>query len=399
MKPLTSSNKKNFFDVIVLGVGSMGSAACYYLAKQGMSVLGLEQFDIPNELSSHAGQSRLIRKAYYEQPDYVPLLERAYENWKHLETVTGLQVYYETGLLYFGRPGHPVMKGIHQSAEEYNIRLETLHEKELKERYPQINIPGDYENLFEPEAGFITPAKAISLYVSKAKEYGAVINANIKVTGWNKTAEGIAVQTAVGNYYAKKLVITAGPWAGKMLPGLFPALTVTRQMIAWVKPKKTEPFELGKLPCWVIADDDKPGIYYGFPVLPSDKFEGPTGFKLAHHYPGEITDPDTLNRLPSNDDESQLIDVLNKYFPGCYKSTVAMKACMYTNSPDENFIIDFLPGYEPDVIVATGFSGHGYKFASVVGEILSDLAMRGSSDLPIGFLNAKRFLTSFSLSL
>ncbi len=390
-------SNENFFDVIVLGVGSMGSSACYYLAKQGLRVLGLEQFDIPNELSSHAGQSRLIRKAYYEQPDYVPLLERAYENWKHLENITDSQIYHETGLLYFGKPSHPVMQGIHQSANEYHIRLETIHEKDLSERYPQINIPRSYESLLEPEAGFLTPGKAIGLYVAKATEYGAVFKTNIKIISWKKTADGITVQTDSGNFFAKKLVITAGPWAGKLLPAFSSSLTITRQMLAWVKLKKKAAFELGKLPCWIIAPDDKHGIYYGFPILPPDRFEGPTGFKLAHHYPGQITDPDTIDRLPTHDDEAVLIKALNKYFLGCYESTVTMKACMYTNSPDENFIIDFLPGYETEVIVATGFSGHGFKFASVVGEILCDLAMRGYSDLPIGFLNAKRFLTSSSL--
>ena len=150
-------------------------------------------------------------------------------------------------------------------------------------------------------------------------------------------------------------------------------------------------FALGKLPCWIIAEEDSPGIFYGFPLLSAGKFDGPVGFKLAHHYPGLITDPDTIDRAPSASDEAGLIRVLNQYFPDAYKRTVAIKACMYTNTPDEHFIIDFLPGYEQDVIVATGFSGHGFKFASVVGEILANLTLNGSTPLPINFLHAKRF--------
>ena len=379
------------FDVIVLGVGSMGSSTCYYLAKQGIKVLGLEQFDIPNEMSSHAGQSRIIRKAYFEHSDYVPLLERSYQNWKQLEDITGTQVYFKTGLLYFGKPGHLMMKGVNKSADKYNIRLDRLSSKDLREKYPQIKIPDDYEKLFEPEAGFITPERAILLYTEKALQCGAVIKTKVKVLQWNKTKDGIQVTTSAGNYFAKKLIITTGPWAGKMIPGLSSVLSVTRQVVAWVIPKNISLFELGNLPCWMIADDAIPGAYYGFPVLPADRFYGPAGFKLAHHYPGTISDPDTISRVPTIDDETNLVYALNKFFPDGYKTTQVMKTCMYTNTSDENFILDFLPGYNKDVVIATGFSGHGFKFASVVGEIMSDLAIKGNTALPIGFLNTKRF--------
>ena len=387
----TNNDEQRHFDVIVLGVGSMGSSTCYYLAKQGVKVLGLEQFDIPNELSSHAGQTRIIRKAYFEHPDYVPLLEKSYQNWKHLEDITGTQVYFKTGLLYFGNSNHPVMKGVHASANKYNIKLDTLSAKDMKTTYPQINISNDFEKLFEPEAGFITPERAILLYTDKALQNGAVIKTKIKVLEWRKTANGIEVTTSGGSYFANKLIITAGPWSGKMIKGLSSSLSVTRQVVAWVIPKNRSLFELGRLPCWIIADDTKPGIFYGFPILPVGKFSGPIGFKLAHHYRGAISDPDTISRIPTADDEANLVDALNKYFPDGYKATHVLKTCMYTNTPDENFILDFLPDYDKDVVIAAGFSGHGFKFASVVGEIMSDLALKGGTPLPIGFLNAKRF--------
>ena len=387
----SNNDEQRNFDVIVLGVGSMGSSTCYYLVKHGVKVLGLEQFDIPNELSSHAGQSRIIRKAYFEHPDYVPLLEKSYQNWKHLEDITGTQVYFKTGLLYFAKPDHLLMKGVHESANKYNIKLDTLSATDIKARYPQINIPDDCEKLFEPEAGFITPERAILLYTDKALQSGAVIKTKAKVVQWSKTTDGIEVTTSSGAYFAKKLIVAAGPWAGKMIRGLSSSLTVTRQMIAWVIPKNNSLFELGRLPCWMIVDDAKPGIFYGFPILPVGKFNGPIGFKLAHHYHGVISDPDTISRVSTADDEANLVDTLNKFFPDGYKATHSMKTCMYTNTPDENFIIDFLPNYDKDVIVAAGFSGHGFKFASVVGEIMSDLAVKGSTPLPIGFLNGKRF--------
>jgi sarcosine oxidase len=220
---------------------------------------------------------------------------------------------------------------------------------------------------------------------------GAVIKTNIKVLQWNKTSEGIEVRTNAGIYFAKKIIITAGPWTGKIIQDLSSTLKVTRQILAWVIPKNNSLFELGRFPCWMGVDDTKPGIFYGFPILPVGKFDGPIGFKLAHHYPGPISDPDTINRIPTADDEANLVDTFNKFFPDGYKSTLVLKTCMYTNTPDENFILDFLPNYDKDVIVAAGFSGHGFKFASVVGEIMSDLATKGSTHLPIGFLNASRF--------
>jgi sarcosine oxidase len=383
-------SKEKHFDVIVLGLGSMGSATCYYLAKEGVKVLGLEQYDIPHELGSHAGQSRIIRKAYFEHPDYVPLLNRAYQNWKDLEGLTGSQVYFKTGLLYAGKKDHLLMKGVRQSAGEYNVKVDQLSAQDVKKQFGQFQIPGDYDILFEPDAGFVTPERSILLYTEQAIKNGAVIRTKEKIIDWKKDGNDIIVKSNSTSYTCKKLVICAGPWAGKMIPGLGSKLTVTRQMIAWVNPKKWKPFELGEFPCWVIADEAKPGIYYGFPILPVGKFGGPIGLKLAHHYQGKVSDPDTLNRVPNAEDEANLVYALNKFFPEGYDSTHVMKTCLYTNTPDENFILDMLPGYN-NVVIATGFSGHGFKFASVVGEIMTDLAVRGKTNLPIGFLNAQRY--------
>ena len=382
----------NSFDVIVIGVGSMGSATSYYLAKRGYKVLGLEQFDISHEFGSHAGQSRIIRKAYFEHPGYVPLLERAYENWEALEWETGKQVYYKTGLLYAGNPNNEMIKGIKRSAALYNIEIEKLEPTDAANRFPQFSLPGNFEVLFEPEAGFITPEKAIRLYASQAKKNGAAIHSNEKVINWEKERNTILVKTDKQTYQCDKLIITAGAWAGKMIPGLADKIKVTRQFVAWIKTKNDDQFELNKFPCWMISDDEKHGCYYGFPLLDTEKFGEPAGLKLAHHFPNEVTDPDKVDRLTTEKDIQNLNYCLNKYLPGVFDSILHTKICLYANSPDENFIIDKLPGYEENVSIACGFSGHGFKFASVVGEILADLAIEGRSDLPIEFLNAKRFV-------
>ena len=385
-------NSYTIFDAIVVGVGSMGSSTCYYLAKQGYQVLGLEQFDIPHELGSHAGQSRIIRKAYFEHPDYVPLLEAAYKNWKDLESETGAQLYFKTGLLYFGQKESPLIKGLRLSAEKYKVPVESIDEQRIRERFSHFNIPDGYEKLFEPDAGFLPPEKSILLYVERALHLGATIRSKERILAWNKSGDTITVKTNRDTYQCKRLILTSGPWTKKMIPALEKNLNVTRQMIAWMQPKTWKKFELGQFPCWTIADHDGKGIFYGFPILPVDRFGGPIGLKLAHHYHGAVSDPDHIDRVPTYEDERVLTDALRKFIPDGYSSTLAMKTCMYTNTPDENFILDFLPGYDTSVVVAAGFSGHGFKFASVVGEIMTDLAMKGTTQRPIGFLSAKRFL-------
>ena len=382
---------KNNFDAIVLGVGSMGSATCYQLASRGYRVLGLEQFEIPHELGSHAGQSRIIRKAYFEHPDYVPLLERAYENWKQLEAGTGSQVYFKTGLFYAGKGDHLLIKGVRESAEKYNLKVESLSANEVASRFPQFQIPKNYDVLLEPDAGFLTPEKAISLYVEQAIRVGADVHTNEKVISWEKRGDTISVTTERNKYDCKKLIITAGPWAGKMIPRFSSLLKVTQQLIAWVNPKVWKPFELGQFPCWLIDDDTQPGMYYGFPVLPTEKFGGPNGLKVALHYPGQVCDPDAVDRTPSKEEEENLKQAIDKFLPQGYSSTHVLKTCLYTNTTDENFVLDFLPGYDNDVMIAAGFSGHGFKFVSVVGEIMADLAMKGETKMPIGFLSAGRF--------
>ena len=381
----------NKFDVIVIGVGSMGSSACYHLSKRGYKVLGLEQFDITHENGSHTGQSRIIRKAYFEHPDYVPLLSRAYQGWKDLEEETGEQIYFKTGLLYSGGTDDEIIKGVKLAASLYNIYIENPNRAFAQVKYPQFNLPENFDMVFEPDAGFVTPERTIRLYTELAKKHGATIQTNEKLIEWKKENGGVTVKTNKGIYQCNKIIVTAGAWAGKLIPGLANKIKVTRQFLAWIKPKHPEKFSMDNFPCWLIDDENIPGCYYGFPMLSTEKFGPPEGLKLAHHHPATITDPDNVNRIVTNDDIENLKYAMNKYFPGEFDGVLSGKICLYANSPDENFIIDKLPGYEENVFIACGFSGHGFKFVPVVGEILSDLAINGKTNLPIGFLNANRF--------
>lgn len=379
------------FDAIVIGVGSMGSSACYHLAHRGYKVLGIEQFGISHEYGSHAGQSRIIRKAYFENSDYVPLLNRAYENWNSLEEETGTQIYFKTGLAYFGPADHPLIKGVRKSASLYNIELNNVDATEVPKRFPNFILPGNFEALFEPDAGFLTPEKAIRLYTKQALKKGAEILTTEKVVRWENGKSGVTVTTDKNIYRSAKLIITAGAWSGKMIPPVADKIKITRQFVAWIKPKNWNDFTLNNFSCWLLADEAKPGCYYGFPILSEPIFGGPAGLKLAHHYPAVETQPDIVNRQMMKEDEESLQYILNKYFNNIFDSLLSYKICLYANSPDEDFIIDTLPGYEDRVLVACGFSGHGFKFASVIGEIVADLTIEGRTKLPIDFLRLKRF--------
>lgn len=367
----------------------MGSSACYYLAKRGHNVLGIEQFEISHEQGSHAGQSRIIRKAYFEHPDYVPLLISAYKNWMEIEAESGEKIYHETGLVYFGDSQSLLMEGVKKSSFLYNVPLEKIEPSSASKRFAQFKIPTGFEILFEPAAGFVTPEKAIRLYAGRAKKNGAIIHTSEKVIEWKKEGENIVVTTDKDTYRCRKLVITAGAWSGKVIPSLANKIKVTRQLVAWIKPKNEKEFTLNNFPCWMVADDKKPGCYYGFPLLPVSELGEPAGLKLAYHYPATVTDPDNVDRQSITDDIKDLEYFLDKYMPGVPESFLSSKTCLYGNSPDENFIIDKLPG-EENVVVACGFSGHGFKFVSIVGEILADLAMEGRTTHPIDFLSAKR---------
>lgn len=360
------------YDAIVLGVGSLGASACYHLASRGQKVLGLEQFTITHEEGSHSGQSRLIRKAYFEHPDYVPLLESAFEEWHRLEELTGEQLYWPTGIVYLGRPDDEILKGIRASSAQYGI---PLLNKPLEE-YPEFNIPEEFSCILEPEAGFVSPERTIETLVHLARKEGAEILENQKVTGWEQSGQEVIVTTETQEFKTKKLIISAGAFTNELvdLP-----LKMTRQYLGWTP---TDAHKLGDFPCWVISDD-RTGIFYGFPA--DTGLPGPEGLKIGYHRPG-----DKLDAPDRSDSERALLNgVLDQYFHASLQVD-EMKTCKYTYSPDEHFILDFLPKTNNQVIIASGFSGHGFKFVPIMGEILADLAIHSTTKHPIDFLSLKR---------
>jgi sarcosine oxidase len=377
------------FDVIVIGVGSMGSATCYNLAKRGHRVLGLEQFNSPHEKGSHTGQSRIIRKAYFEHAAYVPLLNRSYDLWREFEHVSNKKLYHQTGIVYTGEPHNENIKGIISSAEQFNIPVEELSADTASKKFPQLRTPPTFKTIFEGDAGFITPDPAISQYILQAEKLGASIRQHEEVVSWDYESNQFLVKTTKSRYRAERLIVTAGSWTSKLLPQINFRLKVTEQFLFWIDVKDKERFALGNFPCWFIEDPEL-GTFYGFPILPN-QISGPFGFKIAHHAPGESVNPDHPVKKNPIKYYDKVKRVIEKYLPEANGEINASKSCMYTYSPDSHFIIDHLPGFNDNLTIACGFSGHGFKFVSVIGEILSDLAMNGTTSHPIDFLRLSRF--------
>lgn len=378
------------FQTIVVGVGSMGAAACYYLARRGHAVLGIEQFDPPHNRGSHAGQSRIIRKAYFEHPDYVPLLERSYDNWRSFEKETGTRYYHSTGIVYFGSRDDRTIAGIRKSAELYNIPIEHYDRAASANRWPMFRLPSDFEAILESDAGFVTPELAVGAFVREAERLGGTVLRDTVVSSWTPEEGHVQVETSKGTFTAEKLVFTAGAWTSQLVPKLEAKLRVTRQLLVWVRPQEPEAFSVDNFPCWFVEVPEL-GSFYGFPVLDERTSPGPVGLKLAHHHAGEPSGPDDIGGPVPESELEKLKDFLRTYMPEVGTEIVAQKKCLYTYSPDEDFIIDVLPGYGDRVVIACGFSGHGFKFVPVVGEVLADLAMNGRTDLPAEFLGMARF--------
>jgi sarcosine oxidase len=371
------------FDFIVVGLGAMGSATAYHLARRGLRVLGLEQFDIPHSLGSSHGSSRMIRLAYYEHPDYVPLLRRAYELWDELERESDQKIIHRTGGLYMGPRTSEVLNGSLEAARQHDIPHDVLDRDELRHRFPQFTLPDDYRGMLDHAGGFILPERAITAYCDLAMRHGAELHGREPVLDW---PSGCEVRTRERTYIAKQIVFCGGAWSGKLVRDLGVPLAVTRQVMAWFWPRNVDRFELGRLPVWAIDAPNVP-FTYGFPI----HRDGAAGLKVALHQKGPPTDPDKDPRQPTRDDEAALRPLIRRFVPDADGPLLSMRVCLYTYSPDQHFIVGRHPSIG-DVTVACGFSGHGFKFASVMGEAIADLAMNGTSSLPVEFLSFRRFV-------
>jgi sarcosine oxidase len=371
------------YDAIVLGVGGMGAAASFELARRGQRGLGLEQFTPAHDRGSSHGLTRVIRKAYYEHPDYVPLLQRAYERWYDLEQRYGRRLFTECGCLVIGRPESSLVRGVQESAERHQLPVERLGPEELRHRFPAFRFGENFIGVLEREAGFLAVEECVLAHVELARHLGADLRFGEPVISWEATGSGIVVRTAAGRYAADRLIVTAGPWARGILAEVGASLTLMRQVQLWFAPADDRLFRRDRFPCY-IADLDQ-GAFYGFPMIDAN------GAKVAQHYGApELLDPSEVDRSPHPRDEEAVRPFLRAHLPALDGPLRKAVVCTYTLTPDRHFILDLHPDH-PHVAIAAGFSGHGFKFASVVGEILADLAEKGRTDLPLTMFQVGRF--------
>jgi sarcosine oxidase len=361
---------KATFDVIILGLGGMGSAAAFHLAARGKRVLGLDQFTPPHDKGSSHGQSRVVRQAYYEDPAYVPLLLRAYELWRQLERDSGKSLLTITGGLMLGSPDSGVVAGSLRSARVHGLPHEMLEAAEIRKRFPQFAPEPDTVALFEKSAGFVRPEEAVDAHLKLAAGKGATLRFGEEVIKWKVTGSSVLVATTRGSYETEQLVIAAGPWLSKMLSDLALPLRVERQTQFWFEPDGgIGPFLPGKFPIWLWETND--GAHpYGLPAL-----DGATGgVKVALHHGGQnpTCTPDTIDRTVSDEEVTAARGAIATRLPALKRRCVRAVTCMYTNTPDGHFLIDRHPVHPP-VLIVSPCSGHGFKFCPVVGKLVADL--------------------------
>lgn len=370
----------------------MGSAVCAALARRGVPVIGLEQFTPVHDLGSSHGGSRLARRAYFEHPDYVPLLEHAFLGWDQLEAETGLTCLHRVGVLLAGKTGSEVLSGSKRSAEMHDIPVQHLDPDELQATYPQFQFSSDMHGLLEPGAGFVVPEHGVRAHLDVARHRGADLRFETRVKGIEADNDGGVVRTERGEIRAHRVVVTVGAWTGRLLPSLADVVRLEpqRKHIVWFHPRDPKVCASNRMPAWAIDSGEAfgRGFYYGVPTWPGQI--GPAGIKVGFHGPGTPIDPDEFDRTPEPDVIERFQHDVEQFLPGIVESVSRTATCLYTMSPDEHFVIDQVPGADA-IVFAAGFSGHGYKFAPVIGDLLADLALDGGSDLPAGFLSLARF--------
>lgn len=364
------------FDVVILGVGGIGSAAAYFLAEKKVSVLGIEQFTIPHDRGSSHGRTRIIRKAYFEHENYIPLLKRTYTLWEMIEKKSGEKLFHKNGLLVMGEESSIVSK-IKSAALKYKIDFNELGSQEIRNEFPLFKVPDSFEGVFEKDAGYLEVEKCVATLSNLSKKSGAEIHENETLIEFKEEREHIKVITNRETYLTRKLVITLGPWAPLLLKNIGMEITSWRVPQFWFEAKK----DYEKLPCFAFHIWDE--FIYGFPSLPG------TGLKMARYAPHEIIpDASRLDCTITPDMLSWVQRCMKEYLPELNRNPIESSMCMYTLSKDGHFIVDRHPESE-NIYFATGCSGHAFKFVPVLGELLSDLTLEGSSKLPYDFLKIR----------
>jgi sarcosine oxidase len=373
------------FDVVVCGLGATGSAALYQLARRGVRVLGLERFAPGHDQGSSHGETRVIRLGYFEHPSYVPLVRSAYAQWRAIEAAAGRRLLHVTGIAEIGPPDGALVAGTLASMALHGLRHEVLASAELMRRFPAFAVPPSFVGVVQPEGGFLEAEPSIAAMVGLAQAQGAEIRTGETVAAVAPAPGGVRITTDRGMVEAGAAIVALGPWIKALLPDLPAPIRVTRQVMAWFEPLDPAPLADGRLPVFLI--ESRHGIHYGFPPRPSL-------IKIAkHHHRDQAVDPDGCDRTVSAADEALIRAAVAEHLPAANGQLIKAKTCLYTMTPDGDFIIDRLPG-APQIVVASPCSGHGFKFAPAIGAILADLATKGATADDIARFALARFAGS-----
>ncbi|HTR29159.1 MAG TPA: N-methyl-L-tryptophan oxidase [Puia sp.] len=354
------------FDILVIGLGAHGSAALYHLARTGLRVAGIDRFTPPHNHGSSHGQTRIIREAYHENPVYVPFIDAAYDLWGALEREAGRTLFVKTGGLFMGRKETIVVSGARHSAETHGIAYEWLEAADIRRRFPAFRAPDGTVAVLEKRAGILFPEECIKAHLAGAVAHGAEIFCEERVLGVREMGDGVEVRTSKGTFIAGKVIVSAGAWVGDLLPDLRLPLMHERQVVVWFRDKNGgEVLRAERMPVY-IWEYEAGGMFYGFPDMGQ-------GIKIGFHHGGRRIRPDEL-RQDAGTGEIEAIAAIARTYLAIDPVVEAASVCMYTNTPDEDFIIDEYPGW-PQVLVLSPCSGHGFKFSSVIGKIASEWAV------------------------
>lgn len=370
-------------DIAIVGMGTMGSAAAFHLAKRGHKVIGFEQFRVVHELGSHSGRTRIIRHAYYESPEYVPLILRSHQLWLELQKASGCLLMVQTGGIDVGPEDGPLYSGAILSCQRHKLPYSSLNASELMKLWPQFSIPENWKACFNEQAGFLIVDPCINAHAGGAEAFGATIYEDEKVLEISNQPSSVFLRTDKDTYEVDRVILCAGAWTLKLLNDLGIPLTVSRQPFSWLHPKNPELFASQNFP--VFLADTPEGIFYGLPIHHAP------AVKVALHPGGQQTDPDQVDRTFHDADSLPVQNFTRQYLPELNRQMIEGQVCLYTITPDQHFIVDFHPIHK-NVLIAAGFSGHGFKFAPVIGEILADLASEGMTRHPIKLFQISRFL-------
>jgi sarcosine oxidase len=372
------------FDAIVVGLGAHGSAAAYALARRGARVLGLDRFAPPHARGSSHGETRMIREAYFEHPSYVPLVQRAYERWRDLERASERRLLVATGGLMIGRADSTLVEGALRSAREHALAYELLDAGEVRRRFPPLQLTDDMVAVWEPRAGFLFPEACIDVQLALARAHGAELRVSDQVVTWDAREGDVTVGTAEERYTAARLILAAGAWMPKLVPELASILSIERQVLAWFEPAYLERLTQERFPVYII--EHAPQRYvYGFPAIDG-------AAKIARHHEGEPSDPDAPRRDVSDEEIDGLRALAERFVPDVAGPLYGTQVCLYTNTLDGHFLLDRHPAHDT-VLLVSACSGHGFKFASVVGEIVADLVLEGRTETDLRLFRYGRWRT------